>query len=285
MPLSPAFAFHSCRTDGGRHGVPRSRRHPPQRAVVQDLGAGGAGEGPGDPRGHPPDHLPRQPAALARHRRVARRARRRHPRGTAQGRQLAGRARAGPGLDLHLRRRRGRRPDRFAANTQELIEVGALPSAYGWSKTRIIDAIERAVETPAGMASIHELLHDLPQEASAAIAYAETVGACAVAMLAAVNQGLGTCLHMIARPTTQERVQGDPRRPGALGAGVGAARRATRPRGRGRWAAPAQPTSRRSSSRATVGTPFPRDPKVVERDDRGEAAAGAGARCPAAATS
>ncbi|MGQ0467061.1 MAG: nitroreductase family protein [Sporichthyaceae bacterium] len=97
--------------------------------------------------------------------------------------------------------------DKFAINTQELIECGALPSAYGWSKTRIIDAIERAVETPAGMASIHEILHDLPHEASAAMAYSETVGACAVATLAAVNQGLGTCLHTIGRPSSQAKVR------------------------------------------------------------------------------
>jgi nitroreductase len=99
------------------------------------------------------------------------------------------------------------RPDAFATSTQQLIEVGAVPTAYGWSKTRIVDAIERAVETPAGMAAIHELLHDLPHEASATIAHSETVGACAVSLLAAVNQGLGTCLHMIARPNKQERVK------------------------------------------------------------------------------
>jgi len=98
-------------------------------------------------------------------------------------------------------------PGQFAINTQELITVGALPSAYGWSKTRIENAIERAVETPAGMASIDELLHDLPHEASEAIAYAETVGACAVACLAAVNLGLAACLHMIAKPTAQEKVK------------------------------------------------------------------------------
>jgi nitroreductase len=99
------------------------------------------------------------------------------------------------------------RPSQFALRTVELLDVGASTPAYGWSKTRILDAIERAVETPAGMAAIHELLHDLPQEASEMIAYSETVGACAVATLAAVDQGLGTCLHMIAKPTMQARVK------------------------------------------------------------------------------
>jgi nitroreductase len=99
------------------------------------------------------------------------------------------------------------RPEKFATGAIQLLEVGASISAYGWSKTRILDAIERAVETPAGMAGIHELLHDLPQEASATVAYSETVGACAVATLAAVDQGLGTCLHMIAKPSLQARVK------------------------------------------------------------------------------
>jgi nitroreductase len=99
------------------------------------------------------------------------------------------------------------RPDRFAINASQLVEVGALPGAYGWSKQRIEDAINQAEATPAGMASINELLHDLPHEASASIAYAETVGACSVATLAAVNQGLGACLHMIAKPTAQDRVK------------------------------------------------------------------------------
>ncbi len=110
-------------------------------------------------------------------------------------------------LDLHLRGPDAAEPGQFAINTQELIECGALPTAYGWSKTRIENAIERAVETPAGMASIHELLHDLPKEASHAIAYAETVGACAFGVLAAVNLGLGTCLHMVAKPSAQEKVK------------------------------------------------------------------------------
>ena len=98
-------------------------------------------------------------------------------------------------------------PGAFAVNVQQLIEVGALPSAYGWTKSRIVNAIDHAEKTPAGMASIDELLHDLPKEASEAIGYAETVGACAVACLAAVNLGLGACLHMIAKPTAQEKVK------------------------------------------------------------------------------
>jgi len=42
---------------------------------------------------------------------------------------------------------------------------------------------------------------------SANVAYAETVGACAVATLAAVNEGLGACLHMIAAPSKQDEAK------------------------------------------------------------------------------
>ncbi len=154
--------------------------------------------------------------------------------------------------------------DRFAANTQELIECGALPGAYGWSKTRIVDAIERAVETPAGMASIHELLHDLPHEASAAIAYAETVGACSVATLAAVNQGLGTVLHMIARPTSQARVReilGVPETWVPVWIQLVGYSAEDQKAGGQRPRRPFEDLF----FEGKVGTPFTRDPKVVER--------------------
>jgi nitroreductase len=155
-------------------------------------------------------------------------------------------------------------PGQFAINTQQLIEVGALPTAYGWSKTRIENAIERAVETPAGMASIHELLHDLPKEASAAIAYAETVGACAVGVLAAVNLGLGTCLHMVAKPTAQEKVKqilGVPEHwiPVWLQL-VGHSAEATKAGGqRPRW------DFDKLFFEGNASTPFQRDPKVTQR--------------------
>jgi hypothetical protein len=57
------------------------------------------------------------------------------------------------------------------------------------------------------MASIQEILHDMPIEVSMAMAHGETVGACAIATLAAVNAGLGTCLHTIGRPSQVEKVK------------------------------------------------------------------------------
>ncbi len=99
------------------------------------------------------------------------------------------------------------RSEFFVRSTMQLCEVGAMPPAYGWTKERIVNAIERAEETPDGMASINELLHDIPAEQCEAMAYAETVGACGVATLAAVNAGLSAALNMIAKPTAQDRVK------------------------------------------------------------------------------
>lgn len=99
------------------------------------------------------------------------------------------------------------RPDSFAEKTKALIDFGALPTAFGWSKEMIDQSIFQGSAPPEGMPAIHELLHGLPYEMSANIAYAETVGACAVATLAAVSEGLGTCLHMIAAPSKQDDVK------------------------------------------------------------------------------
>jgi nitroreductase len=97
-------------------------------------------------------------------------------------------------------------PQEFATNTHLLCDVGALPAAYGWSKQRIDEAIFKAMEAPEGMFSINEMLHELPRETSAVLAHAETVGATAVACLAAVNAGLATCLHVISKGSKQDEV-------------------------------------------------------------------------------
>ncbi|MEZ5215714.1 MAG: hypothetical protein R2705_01265 [Ilumatobacteraceae bacterium] len=99
------------------------------------------------------------------------------------------------------------RPDSFVRNTIQLLEAGAIPAAYGWAKDTILAAIEGGEETPEGMASIQEILHDMPMEVSISMAHGETVGACAIATLAAFNAGLGTCLHTIGRPTQVEVVK------------------------------------------------------------------------------
>lgn len=95
----------------------------------------------------------------------------------------------------------------FAKNAIPLIGLGAAPRAYGWDEKAMRAAIDEGVPMEEGAAAIHELLHSLPAEISAAVAVSETVGACGFATLAAVNEGLGTCLHMIAAPSKQERVK------------------------------------------------------------------------------
>ena len=90
------------------------------------------------------------------------------------------------------------KPEAFRNRVHELIDLGALPTFYGWTHETVDNSIFKGEAAPEGMASIHKFLHGLPYEMSALIAKQETVGACAVACLAAVNEGLGTCLHMIA---------------------------------------------------------------------------------------
>lgn len=98
-------------------------------------------------------------------------------------------------------------PEVFIERVKHLIKVGALPSAYGWSEEMIEATMVRGEEAPPGFPGVHELIHGMPKETSAQVAYAETVGACAVACLAAVNEGLGTCLHMVCTPSKVDIVR------------------------------------------------------------------------------
>jgi nitroreductase len=87
------------------------------------------------------------------------------------------------------------RPEAFRARVHELIDLGVLPTFYGWTHESVDGSILRGEAAPEGMANIQEIIHGMPLEVSMMIARQETVGACAVAVLAAVNEGLGTCLH------------------------------------------------------------------------------------------
>jgi len=87
------------------------------------------------------------------------------------------------------------RPDTFRQRVHELIDVGAMPTYYGWTHETVDGSILRGEIAPEGMANIEQIIHGMPLEMSAMIARQETVGACAIALLAAVNEGLGTCLH------------------------------------------------------------------------------------------
>ncbi len=87
------------------------------------------------------------------------------------------------------------RPDTFRKRVHELIDVGAMPTYYGWTHETVDGSILRGEIAPEGMANIEQIIHGMPLEMSTMIARQETVGACAIALLAAVNEGLGTCLH------------------------------------------------------------------------------------------
>ena len=87
------------------------------------------------------------------------------------------------------------KPESFRTRVHELIDVGALPSYYGWTHETVDGSILRGEVAPEGMANIEQIIHQMPLEMSAMISRQETVGACAIAVLAAVNEGLGTCLH------------------------------------------------------------------------------------------
>jgi nitroreductase len=88
--------------------------------------------------------------------------------------------------------------DTFRQRMHELIDLGAAPTFYGWTHETLNATILQGEAAPEGMAGIQTIFHGLPREMSIALARQKTVGACAVAVLAAVNEGLGTCLHMVA---------------------------------------------------------------------------------------
>lgn len=154
-------------------------------------------------------------------------------------------------------------PGAFLAQISLGLEVGALASSAGWDTESARAAIEEGVPANEGMAPLHETVHPLPPELAPVLAAQETVGAITTALLAAVNEGLGTGLNILAAPPSAPdvvEVLGVPPRfapvwlqllgyPAEDPAGGGA-----RPRepfealfADGRW-----------------GTPLRRDPRVVE---------------------
>jgi len=98
-------------------------------------------------------------------------------------------------------------PAAFLASVEEQIAIGAIPTAFGWS----VDAARRAIvdgePAPPGVPALDTFVHGLPYEVSAIIAAQETNAACTLAVLGAVEAGLGTCLHTIAAPARQEEVK------------------------------------------------------------------------------
>jgi nitroreductase len=91
-------------------------------------------------------------------------------------------------------------PEAFLHQIGVALSVGAITRTTGWSSEAAAAAIVRGEAPPQGMPPLHETVYGLPAEVGAIIAAQETVGACTVASLAAVDQGLGTCLHTPASP-------------------------------------------------------------------------------------
>jgi nitroreductase len=98
-------------------------------------------------------------------------------------------------------------PAGFTANVIPLIQGGAAPRAFGFEEEAFKRAMDHGEALPEGAAGVHELVPNLTPELQAAVAMAETVGACAFAVLAAVDEGLGSCLHMAALPSKQARLR------------------------------------------------------------------------------
>lgn len=98
-------------------------------------------------------------------------------------------------------------PAAFLASVEEQIAVGAIPEAFGWSVETARRAIVDGDPAPPGVPALDTFVHGLPYEMSAIIAAQETNAACMLAVLGAVEAGLGTCLHTIAAPARQEEVK------------------------------------------------------------------------------
>lgn len=153
-------------------------------------------------------------------------------------------------------------PEAFLRRVEEQLPVGAIPAAFGWSVESARRSILDGEPAAQGLPALDAFVHGLPYEISAILAAQETNAACAMATLAAVDAGLGTCLHTIASPLHHDDVKG------LLGAPerlvpvwlqlVGQAAESMDAGGQ----RPRQPFEELFSL-ARWGSPFPRDPAVV----------------------
>ena len=92
-------------------------------------------------------------------------------------------------------------PGAFYSQIALGLEVGMLAEAAGWDLAAAKRSIEQGVPAPPGMPPLHQTVHGLPPQIAAALAMQETNAAITLATLAAVNEGLGTCLHIAATPS------------------------------------------------------------------------------------
>jgi len=92
-------------------------------------------------------------------------------------------------------------PGAFYAQIEMGLQVGMLAETAGWDASAARSAIEDGVPAPQGMPPLDQTVHGLPQEFAVALAMQETNAAITLATLAAVNEGLGTCLLIAAAPS------------------------------------------------------------------------------------
>jgi nitroreductase len=97
--------------------------------------------------------------------------------------------------------------DNFIAQIALGLRVGSIAEETGWSEDGARAAILEGVPAAEGMAPLHATMHEAPPHVAAFVAAQETVGACTVAVLAAVAQGLGTCLHGVGVPGALDEVR------------------------------------------------------------------------------
>jgi nitroreductase len=91
-------------------------------------------------------------------------------------------------------------PDQFMAQISLGLRLGALAESAGWDEGAARSAIEEGTPAPSGMPPLDQMFHGIPPEIGALLASREVIGACTIATLAAVNEGLGTCLHVPVAP-------------------------------------------------------------------------------------
>jgi nitroreductase len=90
--------------------------------------------------------------------------------------------------------------ERFLEQVQLALEIGALATSAGWDAEAARASIEDGTPSPRGMPPLHQTIHVLSPEIAAVLACQETIGAITTAALAAVDEGLGTCLHTATAP-------------------------------------------------------------------------------------
>lgn len=92
-------------------------------------------------------------------------------------------------------------PQQFLGQISLGLRFGMLAESAGWNEAAARTAIEDGTPAPSGMPPLDQILHGIPPEIGGMIASREVIGACTTATLAAVDEGLGTCLHVPVAPS------------------------------------------------------------------------------------